>query len=214
MPLPVLPCLMLVTDRRLCGGAEALVSVVEKAVAGGVNAVQLREKDLPPEKLLPLAMRLREVTAGRALLLVNGSLEVALAARADGLHLPEGAPIVQRPDRPFLLGRSVHSREAAVRAWEECTDYLIAGPVYPTGSHPNVASGGARLIEDVSRAVAIPALGIGGITAERADEVITAGASGVAVMRAILEAPSAQAASRGLQEVLERAWAETGALRR
>src|SRR3990172_8749667 len=95
-----LPTLMLVTDRTLCGGVDALVRAVEAAVAGGVNAVQLREKDLSPAELLPLARRLREVTGGRALLLVNGPPEVALACDADGVHLPPHAPLIHPPPPP------------------------------------------------------------------------------------------------------------------
>ena len=96
MALP-LPCLMLVSDRSLC---PDLVGAVEAAVTGRVDAVQLREKDMPSEELLPLARRLRQAMEGRAvptgrqvLLLVNGSLAVALEAEADGVHLPEDAAI-------------------------------------------------------------------------------------------------------------------------
>ena len=124
---------------------------MDEAVAGGVDAVQLREKDLLPAELLALAVRLRKVTSGRAAFFVNGSNQVALAAGADGLHLPEDASMVERPERPFVIGRSVHSREAAERAWAECSDYLIAGPVYETASHPTVIPLGPALIEEMAR---------------------------------------------------------------
>src|SRR3972149_12108240 len=97
---------MVVTDRVLCGGADGLAAAVEAAVSGGADAVQLREKDLADGDLLALARRLREVTRG-ALLVVNGPLEVAVAAGADGVHLPEGAPPVRRPREGFLVGRSI-----------------------------------------------------------------------------------------------------------
>src|SRR2546426_10662868 len=107
-----IPTLMLVTDRHLAGGEDPLLRAVDDAINGGVNAVQLREKDLPPNELLALACRLREVTAGRALLIVNGPQDLALEAGADGVHLPEGAE-PPRPPRTFTWGRSVHSAEAA-----------------------------------------------------------------------------------------------------
>jgi thiamine-phosphate pyrophosphorylase len=203
--IPV-PALMLVTDRLLAGCEDALVDAVAEALEGGVNAVQLREKDLAPEDLLALARRLRAVTRDRAALIVNGSLEIALAAEADGVHLPEAAPAIERPERPFLVGRSVHSREAAVQAWAECSDYLIAGPILETKSHPNAAPSGVRLIEETVGAVAVPVLAIGGITAGRITEVVRAGASGVAVISAILGSESPAAAARGLREALEEAW--------
>ena len=222
-----LPMLMLVSDRSLC---PDLVGAVEAAVTGGVDAVQLREKDMPSEELLALARRLRRVTeegrAGptgadrsadtrprQALLLVNGPLAVALAAEADGVHLPEEAPPVARPRRSFLIGRSVHSLAAARRAEAEGVDYLIAGPVYETRSHPGREAAGLALIEEVTRSVRTPTLAIGGVTAERVDEVVRAGASGVAVISAVLAGPDRRAAAERLRRALDAAWAAVGAAR-
>lgn len=203
-----LPALMLVTDRALAGGQDALVRAVAAAVAGGVNIVQVREKDLPLGEAVALGRRLREAIGGRALMVVNGPLEVALACGADGVHLPEAAPDPGRPGRPLLVGQSVHSREAAVRAWSGCRDYLVAGPVYETPSHPAAPGAGPRLVREVCAAVAIPVLAIGGITAERVPEVMRAGASGVAVISAILGAASPGGAARDLREAVEAAWAD------
>ncbi len=204
---------MLVSDRSLCDGVDGLVAAVEATVTGGVDAVQLREKDMPSEELLPLARRLRRVTGGRALLLVNGPLAPALAAEADGVHLPEDAPPVERPRRSLLIGRSVHSLAAARRAEAEGGDYLIAGPVYETRSHPGREAAGLALIEEVTRSVRTPTLAIGGVTAERVDEVVRAGASGVAVISAILAQPDRQAAAEGLRRALDAAWVGVGAAR-
>ena len=216
-----LPCLMVVSDRALAavpagrqGGEDGLVAAIEAAVAGGADAVQLREKDLADRELLTLARRLRAVTRERALLVVNGPPAVAEAAGADGVHLPEGAPMPTRPRPGFLVGRSVHSLEAARRAGAEGADYLIAGPVYETLSHPGVAPAGVALIEDVAAAVCPPVLAIGGVTAERVGEVVRAGASGVAVISAVLGQPDPGAAAGALRRALDSAWAATGAVRR
>ncbi len=215
------PCLMLVSDRSLCAGVDGLVAAVEAAVTGGVDAVQLREKDMPSEELLPLARRLRQAMEGRAvptgrqaLLLVNGPLAVALAAEADGVHLPEDAPPVHRPREGFLVGRSVHSLAAARRAEAEGADYLIAGPVYETPSHPGREPAGLALIEEITQSVRTPTLAIGGVTAERVEEVVRSGASGVAVISAILAQRDSQAAAEGLRRALDVAWAAVGAARR
>ncbi len=205
---------MLVSDRSLCAGVDGLVAAVEAAVTGGVDAVQLREKDMSSEELLPLARRLRQATEGRALLLVNGPLAVALAAEADGVHLPEDAPPVEGPRRSFLVGRSVHSLAAARRAEAEGADYLIAGPVYETRSHPDREPAGLTLIEKVARSVRTPTLAIGGVTAERVEEVVRAGASGVAVISAVLERPDRREAAGELRRALDTAWAAVGAARR
>ncbi len=204
---------MLVTDRALCGGPDALMAAVGAALAGGIDAVQLRERDMPRDDLLLLARRVRDVTAGRALLLVNGPLEVAQAGGADGVHLPEAAPPLERPRPVFLVGRSVHSREAALRAETGGVDYLIAGPVYATRSHPAAVPAGLRLIEAVSGAVRLPVLAIGGVTAERVEDVVRAGASGIAVISAILAAPSPAASAGDLRRALDAAWAAANAVR-
>ncbi len=208
------PCLMLVTDRSLCAGADGLVAAVEDAVQGGANAVQLREKNLPSEDLLTLARRLRRATLGRALLLVNGPLGVALTAEADGVHLPEGSPAVRRPREGFLVGRSVHSAEAARRAEAEGADYLIAGPVYETTSHADRDPAGLTLIREVTAGVGVPVLAIGGVNADRVEEVVRAGASGVAVISAVLGRTDRRDATGELRRALDAAWAGVGAARR
>jgi len=208
-----LPVLMLITDRQSVRSEDALIRAVDEALAGGVNAVQLREKDLSAAELLPLATRLRDAIAGRAVFVVNGSLEVALAARADGVHLPEAASMVERPERPFVIGRSVHSREAAERVWAESSDYLIAGPVYETESHPEAKPGGHELIETIAGSVALPVLAVGGITVGRVEGVMRAGASGVAVISAVLGARSPREAARELREAVEAGWAGARVIR-
>lgn len=204
-----LPTLMLITGRLLAGGEDRLVEAAGEAVHGGVNVVQLREKDLASDELLRLAIRMRDAIVGRALFLVNGSPEVALAAGADGVHLPEAAALVERPERPFLVGRSVHSREAAERAWVECSDYLVAGPVYETASHPWTPPRGLELIESITSTMAIPVLAVGGITAQRVEGVMRAGASGVAVISAVLGSPRSKEAARELREAVDAAWSRT-----
>jgi len=196
------PCLMLVTDRALAGGADRLVEAVAAAVEGGVNAVQLREKDLAPADLAHLAGRLREAIGRRALLIVNGNADVACEIAADGLHLPADAPFAH-PDGVTPVGRSVHSVEAAVRAEREGADYLIAGPIYETPSHPGVPAAGVRLISGAVAAVSVPVVAIGGITAARVSGVLSAGAGGVAVISAVLGAESPRAAASALREALE-----------
>lgn len=212
MSLP-LPCLMLVTDRSLRGGEDGLAVAVEAAVQCGVDAVQLREKDLGPADLAALARRLRRATKGRALLLINGSLDAALGADADGVHLPEDAPPVRRPRDGFLIGRSVHSVGAARHAQSEGADYIVAGPVYETRSHPGRAPAGVALIEEVARTVRPPVLAIGGVVAGRVDEVVRAGACGIAVISAVLGRPDAEWAAAELRGALDGAWAAVGTVR-
>ena len=212
MKLPI-PCLTLITDRRLCQRLS-LAEAVARAVAGGVNVVQLREKDLAAAQLVPLADRLRAITQGKALLIVNGHLDAALLCAADGVHLPERGPSVAATRRlagnGFIIGRSVHSAEEAVKAQEEGADYVQVGLIFPTRSHPGLSPAGPGLLKSVAARVAIPIVAVGGITAANVGQVMQAGAKGAAVISAILGSSSPGRAARQLAEAVIEAVAAPG----
>jgi thiamine-phosphate pyrophosphorylase len=137
------PRLYLITDRRATAG-RPLVEVVRAALAGlppparGAAAVSLREKDLDGRALLELARALRAVTGDAgARLFVNDRVDVALAAGADGVHLPaDGLPVAQvraHTPRGFRVGVSTHSPEEAAAAAEEA-DVVLLGPIFDTPS--------------------------------------------------------------------------------
>ncbi|UCH87066.1 MAG: thiamine phosphate synthase [Dehalococcoidia bacterium] len=203
MKLPI-PCLALITDRRLCERLS-LEEAVARAIGGGINVVQLREKDLAAAELVPLADRLRAITRDKALLIVNSHLDVALICGADGVHLPERGPSVAATRRlagnGLIIGRSVHSVEEAVKAEEEGADYVQVGAIFPTRSHPGPPPG-TGLLESVAARVSIPIVAVGGITARNVGEVMQAGARGAAVISAILGSPSPGAAARRLAEAM------------
>ena len=206
-PALPLPCLALITDRRVCGGTERLEWAVEAAVAGGVQLVQLREKDLPGGPLLAMAERLRRCTQGKALLFINERVDVALACDADGVHLgEEGLGVAQArraaQGRELLIGRSVHHVAGALEAAEAGADLLQVGPVYATASHPGATPRGVEFVSEVTASVGVPTLGVGGITPENAAEVVAAGAAGVAVVRGVLAAPSPYRAAQQLREAM------------
>ena len=194
------PIVALVTDRNLAGGPDALVDAVAQAVGNGVNLVQMREKDLPDAVQLALAQRLREVTSGRALLFVNDSVSIAEACDADGVQLSENSRSITsaraRAARPLLIGRSVHGVDAAREAAAQGADLLVVGTVYDSPTHPDQPPAGVGLIGWCAQP-GVPVIGIGGITAQNAGAVVQAGASGVAVISAILGDPDpAGAAAR------------------
>lgn len=187
------PIVALVTNRALVGGEDALVEAVEQAVANGVNLVQMREKDLPDAAQLALARRLRRATEGKALLFVNDSLSVAEACGADGVHLGERsrsvAAVRAAASRPLLAGRSAHEAEGARAAAEQGAALIVAGAVYASPTHPGQVPAGVGLVSACAAAVGVPVVAIGGVTAENAGAAMRAGASGVAVISAVLGAP-------------------------
>jgi thiamine-phosphate pyrophosphorylase len=198
--------LMVLTDPALLQGRDA-VDVCRQATAGGATMVQVRWKDATPMGLLQLARAL--VQALPVPVLVNDRVDVALAAGAAGAHLGQDDPPLDtlRPMVPagFLLGISVGSVLEAehVRAWP--ADYWSVGPCFATG---NKADAGAALGPDGFAALArvapegMPVIGIGGITAGTAAQIIRAGAAGVAVIGAVLGAPDPERAARELSASL------------
>lgn len=195
-----------VSDRRRTGG-RSLAEVAAAAARGGAAAVHLREKDLPAAELLRLA---REVAAAvrpfGTLLLVNGRLDVALAAEAGGVHLggdalPVGAArrVAERLGGPgFLVGASVHSVDEARAAADGGADYLLFGHVFATGSKPGLPGRGLGALGAVCAAVPIPVVAIGGISPANAPAARAAGAAGIAVLSAAMAAPDPAAAVREL----------------
>ena len=178
-----------------------------EAVSGGVGMVQVREKTLSSGDLYQLANRLRFVTQGKALLIINDRVDVALAVDADGVHLPSNslpACVVKKlGGGRLLVGRSVHSVEEAVVAESEGVDYLILGTIYGTASHPGRPPSGPWLIEAVKARVRTHVYAIGGINASNAGEVMRAGADGVAIIRSVLGAPDPGIAAREIAEIVE-----------
>jgi len=198
------PRLVVVTDRHATGGRD-LADVVAAALDAGLPAVQLRDKELPARALLVLAERLRALTARTgALLLVNDRVDVAAAVAADGVHLGTGSmpPDVVRGLLPpgALVGVSTHA-PAEVAA--TTADFAFFGPVYATPS--KVAYGppqGVALLREAVTGASVPVLAIGGVTAARVPELRTAGAAGVAVIRAVLAADDPARATRELLHLL------------
>jgi thiamine-phosphate pyrophosphorylase len=201
---PALPAriLYLVTDRAMTGGDAGLVAAVSGAVAGGVNMVQLREKDLSHVELLRMARALRKAIGDRALLIVNGDPLAAAESGADGVQLGEEAASVKEAretlGRDLLIGRSVHSAAGAAQAEKDGADFLVLGAVFPSQSHPAGQTLGVAGMRQAAASVRVPVIGIGGITAANAASVIASGAHGVAVISAILGAPDPEKAARSL----------------
>ena len=195
--------LLAISDRSSL--AVPLTDWLRDLGAAGIGAVQIREKDLDDRALFSLARLARSGLPPRTRLLVNGRLDVALAAGADGVHLPaDGVPIAPLRARfgpAVVIGRSTHRVEEVERAREEGADYVTFGPVYDTpGKGPAV--GLAELAR--AAAVALPVYALGGVTLQRFGELAAAGASGVAAIRMFQTADLDQVA-RAARELFGRA---------
>jgi len=184
---------IVITD-RLLARPRGVGHVVDAALSAGAPAVQLREKELPPRDVLPLARRLRAATrAARALFFVNDRLDLALAVHADGVHLgPDDLPVdaARRSAPPgFLIGYSAGTPGTARAAVAAGADYIGCGTVFPTSTKRDAGSAiGLDGLAAAAGAVAVPVVAIGGITPARAPEVFRAGAAGCAAVSAVMGA--------------------------
>ena len=172
--------------------------------------VQLREKDCPAAEMLSLARELRSVTEGRALLIVNDRVDIALLSGADGVQLGENGLDAASARRlvgsEMLIGRSVHSVEGAVKAESSGADFLVLGTIFETASHPGADAGGLNLVRDVTDRVGIPVIGIGGISESNVAGLVESGAAGAAVISAISMASDPKAASLKIWETMRHAY--------
>ncbi|PSP53766.1 thiamine phosphate synthase [Halobacteriales archaeon QH_3_68_24] len=203
----------LVTQESLSAGRSTR-AVVEAAIAGGVDVVQLREKDRSARERYHLGRKLRELTREAGVtFVVNDRADIAQAVEADGVHLgDDDLPVPAAREllgEDAVVGRSVSFVDDAVAAERAGADYLGVGAVYATGSKDDIDDDEHRIgperVGDIAAAVDIPVVGIGGITADNAGPVAAAGADGVAVITAITRADAPETATRELAAVVERA---------
>ncbi len=190
---------------------KGLLETIEAALAGGVTAVQLREKSGSDRVILATAERVRELCLEHgAAFFLNDRLDLALAASADGIHLGVddiSIPAARRIAGPgFVIGFSPETDLGSRSARIERASYLGVGPLFGTRSKPDAGPAiGVSALKRRIEVSGLPVIGIGGIDAGNAGSVIGAGASGIAVMSAILHATDPEAAARALREAVDAA---------
>jgi thiamine-phosphate pyrophosphorylase len=185
----------LITDRRRLEGRD-LTSLVREAAAAGVDRVQVREKDLEGGRLRALVGAVIAAAGGTAArVLVNGRPDVAAAAGAEGVQLPEdGLPVadVKRAWPGLVVGASRHSVDGARRAEAEGADFVLLGPIFATPGKEERALGLGPLA-DAARTLRIPVHAVGGVGPGNARQIVEAGARGLAAIRVFLDLPAGEA---------------------
>lgn len=205
----MIPRLCYITDGKRGTAGRPLEGVIRSAVRGGVGMVILRERDLPDAELGRLVSALLPLRDEGARLIVSRRLDVACAYGLDGVHLAADAVGVAEARRWLgegaLIGYSAHTPEEGRRVAAAGADYVTLSPVYATESKPGAPARGTAWLGRAAREIAVPVLGLGGVTASRAAEVIRSGAWGVAAVSAIGAAPDVEEAAGEMRRMIEEA---------
>jgi thiamine-phosphate pyrophosphorylase len=200
--------LYVVTDACLSNGLDH-VEVARRALEGGADVIQLRDKEMDSRGLYKAALEIRELTRARdALFIVNDRLDIAMASEADGVHLGqsdlpiEAARMLVPPW--FIIGVSATNVHEGLEAAKAGAHYIGLGPIFATNSKRDAASAcGLAAITELRKRVSTPIVGIGGISKDNAAEVIAAGADGVAVISAVVSQTDIAQAARDLHDIVD-----------
>lgn len=192
-----------VTDRAWTG-RQSLYEQVEAALKGGVTCIQLREKNLPEEEFIKEAVQIKELCHRYGVpLIINDNLQVALESGADGVHVGiEDCPVREiraKAGADFIIGATAKTIEQAKNAEAAGANYLGVGAVFPSPTKTNAIRITNTQLQEICASVSIPAVAIGGITAENVAELADGGMQGVAVVSAIFGAEDIERATKDLK---------------
>jgi thiamine-phosphate pyrophosphorylase len=197
--------LYVITDEAIAGGLTHEV-IARRAIAGGADVIQLRDKACSCRELCRIGRALRTITMKTGtVFIVNDRLDVALACGADGVHLGQDdirVGVARQIAPPgFIIGVSVGTVDEGVRAEEEGADYIAISPVFSTASKNDAGPcRGLDVVREIRRSVSIPVIAIGGINLDNVPEVIAAGADGVAVISAVVGSRNISETARELSK--------------
>ncbi|MCJ7609248.1 thiamine phosphate synthase [Candidatus Bathyarchaeota archaeon] len=202
--------LYVITDSRICPG-RSHIEEAKAAVAAGVKVIQLREKQMIDREIVTVGKTLRSITAKASVdFIVNNRVDMALALDADGVHVGQEdmpVPLVRQLMGPNkIIGASASTVAEAIRAEKDGADYVSASPVFATMTKTDAPpSTGLSGLKEISEAVSIPVVAIGGIDLRNVEEVIAAGADVIAVVSAVVCAQDMRKAAEELLSAIRAA---------
>lgn len=196
-----------VTDRSWLHG-RTLAEVVEEVILGGATMVQLREKDKTPDEILASAREIAPVCKKYGVpFIMNDSIELARAAGADGVHLGQSdvpGDNVRELAGDLILGLSANTVESAKRAQALGADYLGVGAVFGTTTKHDARHLSPKALREITSAVDVPVVAIGGISADNILQLTGCGMQGAAVVSALFAQEDPRLAARDLRDKAER----------
>ncbi|YCI78330.1 thiamine phosphate synthase [Bacillus sp. R1-10] len=198
--------LYLVTEESIA--IEELTKIIAESVSGGVSIVQLREKNNSSLSFYKKASALKQLLNELSIpLIINDRVDIALAVGADGIHIGQDdlpLPVVKKMvPEDMIVGVSVSTLEEALEAERNGADYIGVGSVFPTKTKQDATLMALEDLGEICRSVSIPAVAIGGITADNMSALSDSGLSGTAVVSAIMNADNPKTASESLLKIIK-----------
>lgn len=195
-----------VTDRSWLRG-ETLYSQVEKALKGGATMIQLREKEMSEDAFLAEAREIKQLCGRYGVpFLINDNVAIAAAVDADGVHVGqsdmEAGDVRRKLGSGKIIGVSAQNVEQAILAEQRGADYLGVGAVFHTGTKPDASDVSYETLKAICKAVSIPVVAIGGITADNVKKLAGSGICGAAVVSALFAQEDIEVAARELNRVV------------
>ena len=199
--------LYLVTNSDKFESEDLFLDAVASALKGGVDILQLREKNMPANKIIELGKKVKLLCAEYgATFIVNDRVDIAYVLDADGVHLGQDDMDIESARKILgnnaIIGISTHAPEQAQKAVADGADYIGMGPVFITPTKPGRQSVGLEYVKWVSENIKIPAFAIGGIDLDNVQDVVNAGAKKIAVVRAIINSDNPEKAAQEFLKVL------------
>lgn len=192
--------LYLVTNSDKFSSEDEFLNAVASALQGGVDILQLREKNMPAKKILELGRKVKQLCSEYGTtFIINDRVDIAAILEADGVHLGQDDLDIKSAREILgdkcIVGISTHAPEQALKAVQDGADYIGVGPVFATPTKEGRIPVGLDYVKWASENIDLPAFAIGGIDEVNVEEVINAGAKRIAVVRAIINAKSPQKAA-------------------
>ena len=199
--------LYLVTNSDKFESEDLFLDAVASALKGGVDILQLREKNMPANKIIELGKKVKLLCAEYgATFIVNDRVDIAYVLDADGVHLGQDDMDIESARKILgnnaIIGISTHASAQAQKAVADGADYIGMGPVFTTPTKPGRQSVGLEYVKWVSENIKIPAFAIGGIDLDNVQDVVNAGAKKIAVVRAIINSDNPEKAAQEFLKVL------------
>ena len=197
--------LYLVTDRTNVKDEEVFLTKIEDSLKGGVTLVQLREKNISTREYIDLAKKVKVICDKFDVpLLIDDRIDVCLASKCAGVHLGDEDMEIKDARRilgdNYIIGATAKSVARAVQCEKEGADYLGVGAIYPTKTHVKTKITSVETLRDINNSISIKTVAIGGLNEDNIDVLKNSGASGIAVVRALMNDDNPQEKAHRLLE--------------